>query len=371
MVRLDRRNNAMFCRYISFAIAFAISNTLSADVIVHETFSDNDILDDSPSIWEYSCRDPFGGCTNSSIEIMDGDAEVSLQGFAMWSFASAMGPDGQVVQIEPDNNWSIRARITGQSSGGSLPGVGIDSYHWAGGMYLPNLDSKVAGLALGNAFSSDGGTQGHDFFEPWVIQLDVFPDRLEAYRWPADNPGNISRATWSDGSTITPGRPVFWGNWGGKPIFHEVVVADSPMGIGGDFDLSDELDFADLNRLTQSIQLGDNDPRFNLTNDEVVDLNDLEVWITDLKETKPGDTNLDGSVDFEDFLTLSANFGGDGDWSQGDFNADGSVTFPDFLILSGNFGPSAAAVQSVPEPHSYGAMLTFAGLAVGCFRRPR
>lgn len=54
----------------------------------------------------------------------------------------------------------------------------------------------------------------------------------------------------------------------------------------------------------------------------------------------PGDANADGVVGFEDFLSLSENFGTEvaSGAAAGDFNLDGIVDFPDFLILSGNFG---------------------------------
>ena len=71
-----------------------------------------------------------------------------------------------------------------------------------------------------------------------------------------------------------------------------------------------------------------------------------------------GDTNLDGSVEFADFLRLSSAFGTQGTWVDGDFDGDGEVAFPDFLALSGNFGESASvAVASVPEPHGCICML--------------
>ena len=56
----------------------------------------------------------------------------------------------------------------------------------------------------------------------------------------------------------------------------------------------------------------------------------------------PGDANLDGIVDFTDFLTLTANFGKEIDavFADGDFTADGRVSFADFLILSERFGQS-------------------------------
>ena len=333
------------------------------EVLVHETFSDNNILDGNPAVWEYSCQSPYGGCAaDSELVLQDGDAEATINSFVGWSLAEV---DGQ--KIAPDNHWSIRARITGQSSSNSLVAVGIDSYHWAAGIYK---DSQVS-LGLGNPFSSNGGNRRHDFFKPWVVQLDVFPDRLEAYRWPADDPGSVDSATWSNSESIAAGRPSFGGNWGGKPLFHEVVVADSPMGVGGDFDLSDELDLDDLDALSEAIRSGENDPRYNLTNDEVVDLDDLDVWLADLKQTNHGDANLDGTVNFEDFLALSANFGTDGGWQQGDFDADGSVGFSDFLKLAENFEQPAAAMAaaSVPEPTAASYSVWAIGLCLMAVRR--
>ena len=52
----------------------------------------------------------------------------------------------------------------------------------------------------------------------------------------------------------------------------------------------------------------------------------------------PGDANLDGAVNFEDFVTLSTNFGLTGAHRRdGDFNSNGIVDFGDFVILSNNF----------------------------------
>jgi len=52
-----------------------------------------------------------------------------------------------------------------------------------------------------------------------------------------------------------------------------------------------------------------------------------------------GDVNLDGAVDFADFLILSANFGKDSAaWEDGDVNLDSVVDFADFLVLASNFG---------------------------------
>ena len=69
-----------------------------------------------------------------------------------------------------------------------------------------------------------------------------------------------------------------------------------------------------------------------------------------------GDTNADGDVDVDDFLTLSRNFGGTGGgWTMGDFDGNGIVEVEDFLVQSRNFGASKRSRRAnapVPEPSS-------------------
>lgn len=61
----------------------------------------------------------------------------------------------------------------------------------------------------------------------------------------------------------------------------------------------------------------------------------------------PGDGNIDYRVDFQDFLSLAANFGKtDAVWSDGDFDADGTVSFKDFVILASNFGRRREAIAN-------------------------
>ena len=63
------------------------------------------------------------------------------------------------------------------------------------------------------------------------------------------------------------------------------------------------------------------------------------VFVEDVLGTRRGDTNLDGNVDFADFLQLSANFGKlAASWSNGDFDGSGEVDFGDFLALSAELG---------------------------------
>ena len=53
----------------------------------------------------------------------------------------------------------------------------------------------------------------------------------------------------------------------------------------------------------------------------------------------PGDADLDGDVDLDDFVILKTNFGVEGtDWGQANFNADNTTDLDDFVILKSHFG---------------------------------
>jgi hypothetical protein len=91
---------------------------------------------------------------------------------------------------------------------------------------------------------------------------------------------------------------------------------------------------------------------------------DAVELLVDRRPYLQGDTNLNGSVNLDDFTILAANFGQTQRlWVQGDFSLDGTINLDDFTILAASFGqtlPGAdLARNSVPEPS------TIAVLAVG------
>lgn len=53
-----------------------------------------------------------------------------------------------------------------------------------------------------------------------------------------------------------------------------------------------------------------------------------------------GDTNIDGSVNFSDLLSLAQNYGGSGTWANGDSDYDGAISFTDLLSMAQNYGQS-------------------------------
>ena len=137
-----------------------------------------------------------------------------------------------------------------------------------------------------------------------------------------------------------------------------------------DFDGDGDCDLVDINNLTFNISVGTNNEVYELTGDDMVDLNDLTEFLSLVNRSR-GDADLNGTVEFADFLTLSGNFGNDEQvWSNGDFDADGMVAFSDFLILSGNFGQGEVATAVVPEPSTV-AVSPFACLGLLGLRKRR
>ena len=63
-----------------------------------------------------------------------------------------------------------------------------------------------------------------------------------------------------------------------------------------------------------------------------------------------GDINGDGTVDLGDFLVLSSNFNGPGEFSDGDINFDTQVNMSDFVLWRNIFQGQAQGVAAVPEP---------------------
>ena len=111
--------------------------------------------------------------------------------------------------------------------------------------------------------------------------------------------------------------------------------------LAGDVDRNDVVDVDDLLLLQRQIRLGENPEglRLDMTGDLRATREDVDHWVEEIADTRLGDLDLDGDVDFADFLALSANFGRtDAVWTDGDLDHSGTVAFADFLILSQNFG---------------------------------
>lgn len=132
------------------------------------------------------------------------------------------------------------------------------------------------------------------------------------------------------------------------------TVAES----SGDFDGNGLYECTDIDLLIEQIIAGSNDPTFDLTGDNLVDVTDRDAWLSEAGAAQLssgnsyllGDANLDGTVDGQDFISWNSNkFTAMPSWCAGDFSANGIVDGQDFILWNGNKFTSAGAV-AVPEP---------------------
>jgi hypothetical protein len=134
----------------------------------------------------------------------------------------------------------------------------------------------------------------------------------------------------------------------------------------GDFNDDRLVTSLDIDLLSEAVRTGDTSPVFDLNGDRSVDALDRSVWVEQLVETHFGDANLDGAVDFSDFLTLAQNYSLSAGWKEGDFNGNGVVEFADFLLLGNAYqGSARVAAASIPEPSS--RLLLIAMAVAGCY----
>ena len=136
----------------------------------------------------------------------------------------------------------------------------------------------------------------------------------------------------------------------------------------GDFDFNGRFDCGDADLLVAAIAAGD--LAFDLTGNGIVDSADLLQWLAWAGEQElgpgqtflPGDANLDGLVDGQDFIAWNNHkFTMTAAWCAGDFNADGVVDGQDFVIWNNYKFTAASSVPAVPESR-FGC----GGLAVVC-----
>lgn len=139
----------------------------------------------------------------------------------------------------------------------------------------------------------------------------------------------------------------------------------------GDFDGNLALNCADVDALVAEIAAGGMQGLFDLNGDSLVNISDLDVWLSAAGTFYVGgpylygDANLDGNVDGSDFVVWNSNkFTAANGWCGGDFNADGVTDGSDFVIWNSNKFTSSSAVSAVvPEP----ALATIAVGLVLCY----
>ncbi len=158
-----------------------------------------------------------------------------------------------------------------------------------------------------------------------------------------------------------------------EQINNHLDLAMEAVGIPGDFDLDGQLTASDIDLLSAEIRAGTNDLGFDLNGDTLVDNQDHEVWVHDLKKTWFGDANLDGFFNTSDLVGVfqlgKYELNEEAGWEAGDWNASSRFDTGDLVAAFQDGGfemGERPAVVAVPEPSTWLLTLT---LCLGCFRR--
>ncbi|MDB5326724.1 MAG: autotransporter-associated beta strand repeat family protein, partial [Phycisphaerales bacterium] len=100
-----------------------------------------------------------------------------------------------------------------------------------------------------------------------------------------------------------------------------------------------------------------------LSGGRTIGYGDNDAGLVTLRVTLPGDADLDGDVDFNDFLAMQNSFTATNTrFDQGNFNYDGVTDFNDFLMLQNSFGQSVGFRAAPPAvtAQQVAAMAAFA-----------
>lgn len=185
-------------------------------------------------------------------------------------------------------------------------------FNMHGGVVDPGFEARLRGA--GDIFYTIDGSDPRS--SETAIQYDEFiPIRTDA---------------------IVRVRSIVDGEW--SALVEAQFTTPAPQ-VSGDFSGDAVVDATDVDLLAAAIAESSTDEQFDLDRDGFVGPLDTDQWIQEIAQTRRGDANLDGTVNFQDFLIVSSQFGQDEKgWADGDFTGDGTVGFEDFLFLSQNFG---------------------------------
>lgn len=232
-----------------------------------------------------------------------------------------------------------------------------------GAEWANNSDEWLGTTWDGTTAEENAIGRDFDLVQNWSERFDrpVLVGEFGAYRF-----GDMdSRARWTEAVTsAAEERDYSWSYWEFGAGFgvinrssrrwveplYEALSPTSLMNLDGEPGLT----VGDVDLLSSAIAFQTSETRYDIDGDGQVTSRDLDYWIF-FSNNLPGDIDLDGDVDFPDFLQLSASFGAAAAWSGGDMTGDGRVGFDDFLRLSANFGVAVAGqiqTPSVPEPNT-------------------
>ncbi len=153
-----------------------------------------------------------------------------------------------------------------------------------------------------------------------------------------------------------------------------LLVSVGDAALPGDYNSDGVVDAADINLQAEAMK----DPNPDLTTfdengDNLVDIQDRQIWVKDHAKTWMGDANLDNEFNSGDLVTVFAaglyETGQMALWEQGDWDGDMTFGSGDLVLAfaDGGYEQGPPAIPAVPEPSSI--WLVWIGVAALVHRR--
>ena len=254
--------------------------------------------------------------------------------------------------------------------------------HWTHKWDVSDLDNPTY---LGHIDPSVGTSIDHNLYVKgdYIYEAN-YTSGLRVFEITNPANGTIAEVGWLDTYPSSNGG-FYDGAWSVYPYFDSGTIITSDIS-GGlfvarvdllavDFDGDGRANCTDLDQLVAAIAGQTGQSWFDLDSDGNLTLADVDEWLSQAGIENigaaylPGDANLDGTVDGQDFLAWNDNkFSAEAAWCGGDFNADGLVDGQDFLLWN-NFKFQTAGGGTVPEPSSASLFLGLVVAAVAVIRR--
>ena len=131
-----------------------------------------------------------------------------------------------------------------------------------------------------------------------------------------------------------------------------------------DLDGDGQVSAADIDLVCQGIRNADS--TFDLNADNVIDVEDLQFFVSSRLQTFIGDANVDGIFDSQDFVTVFIageyvdNVAGNSTWADGDWDCNGEFDSEDIVAAfqAGGYLVGAASAHGNADSNPHGTVLT-------------
>ena len=232
--------------------------------------------------------------------------------------------------------WDVASSTTTVNPGEAAFDVSIDIDQGDGFVQLLDLGRVTTGPTLQKPLTSPAYLDGND---------PAYRVTFDSGLRPASIPvGSQLRVRWSADQAASRGW-IF-----GLDNVNFRLLSGGQL---GDFNSDGILGIDDLDQLSVNIAAGNTDAMYDLDRSGVVNLDDRQYWVTDLKKTWIGDTNLDGAFNSNDLIAIFAageyedGLTQNSTWSTGDWNGDREVDSGDIIAAFSDGGYEAGPRAAV------------------------